>query len=123
MGEAVGLDHRADVVENNGLQHGRPHRAEHMDDQPAARGADEGRLLDAERRQPGKDVAGFDADIVMADIGIVGRLPAPAIVEGDDLARTVSPRRQMQRQLMKVAALRVRPGRQTTGQCPEFVSP
>ena len=43
----VAFDHRADVVENNGLQHRRPHCAEHMDDQPAARRADEGRSFDA----------------------------------------------------------------------------
>ena len=81
-----------------------------MDDQPAPRGADESGFLNAECGQPGKDIAGLDADIIVADIGIVGRLPASAIVEGNHLARYRGSRRKLKRQFVKVPRVAGQPG-------------
>src|SRR5690606_15359756 len=86
MAQAIRLDRRADVVEDNGFQRRRLHGADEMDDQPAARRADEGGLGDAERGEPGQYVAGLRRDIIIADVGVVLGLPPAAIVEGDHLA-------------------------------------
>jgi hypothetical protein len=99
------LDRRADVVEDDRLRERRLQGAEDMDDQPAARGADEGRLGDAERGQPGQYVARLDGQGVVAGIVVVLRQTAAAIVEGDDLPRRFRVARQIKRQFVEIARI------------------
>ena len=81
------LDHRPDVVEDDGFQRGRAQRTQPVDDQAAARRADEMSLLDAGGDQPGDDVRRLDPDVVVPPVAVIGRQAAPAVVEDDDLAR------------------------------------
>ena len=79
-------------------------------------------LFDTQRRQAGEDVAGLDADIVVA-VGVVGGLPASAIVEGDHFARRFGAARKMKRQFMKIAAIAGQAGQADDRPVPEFASP
>ena len=105
MRQAFAFDHRTDIVEHHRLQHRRPHRRQNVDDQAAARGADKGPVLDAERGEAGDDVACFDDHVIVFPVGIVGRAAAPAVVEGDDLARLLGVTRQEQGEIVEIAGV------------------
>ena len=76
-----------------------------MHDQPAARGADEPRLADVQRIQPGQHVVGLDPDIVVAGVRVPVRAAAPAIVEGYDPAPRRRASRKVKRQFVEVACV------------------
>src|SRR5205823_13706569 len=64
-------------------------RQQHRQD-AAARGADERRPADTERREHGKHVGEFDLQIVVCRLAVVVRFAAAAIVEGKDPPRSRS---------------------------------
>ena len=80
-------------------------RTQSVDDQAAARRADEMALFDAGGDQPGIDVRRLDPDVVVAPVAVIGREAAAAIVEDDDLAWPLFPSREKERQLMEIARI------------------
>ena len=87
MRQPFAFDHRTDIIEDDGLECRRANRREHVDDETAARGSDENAMLDAERRQPGDDIAGLDRHAIVFPVWIVGRLAAATVVERNNPAR------------------------------------
>ena len=73
MRETGRLDDRADIVEDHAGKELRYNRCEDVDNQPAARRAEKHRAIDPDDLQPGNHIAGFNAYIIMREIGIVGR--------------------------------------------------
>ena len=93
---------RADIVEDHAGQQLRRDRCEDVDDQPAARRAEKHRAIDPEHPEPGNHIAGFSAYIIMREIGIVGRQPAPAKIEADHAPRRFRVVRKHQRQFVEI---------------------
>ncbi len=105
------VDHRADIVEHAARDRGRARdRQEHRQD-AAARGADEHRPADTERREHGKHVGELDLQIVVCRLAVVVRFAATAIVEGKDAPRSLAVARQRHRQRIEIGG-----GPRQTGQ-------
>ena len=90
-----------------------------MADDAAARGADDGEALDAQRGRARQRVRHFLVRPVGRGIGI-GRSAAAAEIQARHAARCAP---AAARSVSKSLALRVRPGRQTTGVRPQSRGP
>src|SRR5690606_19920676 len=91
-GQAVTLDHGTDVVQNNGPYRSRPRRGQCHRNQPTARGADDGRFLEAEQDDEILNVEHLDGARVVAPIAVVLRAPPATVSEGIDVARRLASR-------------------------------
>ena len=99
---ALGLDHRADVVEHAGGDRGRAgHGKEHGQDAPARRPY-ERRLADVECGEHCQNVGEFDRQAVIGRIGIVVRAAATTRIERDHASRRIRIVRQRGRQCLEV---------------------
>src|SRR5712692_5646665 len=100
--QALRLDHRTDVVEDDAGDRGRPRRRQQHGEDAAARGADEDRGGELERGDDGEHVVQLDLQAVAAGIAVVVGLPAAAIVKGEHAARLDRVARQHLRQLVEI---------------------
>src|SRR5262245_2684102 len=76
-----------------------------MDDQSAARGADEACMVDAKRCQSGDDVFGLDDDVILLPVWIVGRLSTSPIIERDNFSRALAVLGEEHCQFMEVSGV------------------
>ena len=103
--EARSVDHRPGVVEHCGEDCCGPSRRQHVNDEDAARGADEGSRVDAKRRHAGEYVVRLGLQRVAGAAAVPFGPPPAAIVEGNDPPGIVRIAGKRQRQTVEVAAV------------------
>ena len=103
--QALRLDDRADIVEHQAGDGRRPRDAHQHADDAAARGADDDGARNAERRHAVEHVVHLGERVVACRARGPLRASAAAIVEGDHAARPVAMGREVDGELVEIAAV------------------
>jgi hypothetical protein len=103
--EPLGLDHRADVVEDHAGKRAGPCGAEQHRENSAPRGAEHDGPPDIERSEDGQYVRELQRERIVVRIGVVGGTPASARIDGEDQPRLGGVPAERQSKLMKVRAV------------------